>query len=250
MMEGWTEQQAKTVDRYLMGDYTPQDEELITQWKADSLSFSQELEDYKDVYHSLGDPGMQEYLDVIDRVHRSHQPRRRFLRPWMRAAAAILVIGALAMYLWKPAGWSGLQAQFAPEKEPISLRVASATQEQLLAEIEDSYNAENYSQAISKMDLALQANPEDFTLQLYRGRALYFNGQLEEASMEFESLSNSAAALNSIKDEARWWHALSLLKQERKAEMIPVLKKLSDSDNRSLAEKGRSLLKEIEEIKE
>lgn len=248
MMENWSDIQIEVVDRILSGRGSKEDHELLQKWRIQSDVFAKQLEAYNEVHDSLSDQSMQEFLTTLHRVHHRAQPKRRILPLWIRAAAAVLILATAALYFWQPTSWEHLVAQYTPQKVNLSLRVASSEQERIWGQIEDAYNSDNFDVAIPLMKEQLKIYPDNYSLQLYLGQALYYNGLTDQAELEFSSIAQNENVLNSLRDEARWWQAMTLLKKQDKTQLTSILQFLTRSDNSHLADRSRSLLEELDHV--
>ena len=107
--------------------------------------------------------------------------------------------------------------------DPVSLSVRSGNTLHIKAE--DAFNSKNYTEAIVLFNKLLVDNPGNLELQLYKSLALLETNQFTEA----DSLLNKISETNSAyKNSAKWYLALSKLKQERVDECITVLKTIPE----------------------
>jgi tetratricopeptide (TPR) repeat protein len=106
--------------------------------------------------------------------------------------------------------------------DPISLTVRNTSNEAVKI-AEETFNSQNYKEAIVAFNTLLETNNSNIELQLYKGIALVETNQYQEARSLLIKISEGNSA---YKNKAKWILALSYLKQENRSECITILKSI------------------------
>lgn len=141
----------------------------------------------------------------------------RLLHPWKLAVAASIVVIVGFFY----AQWftTPVYQDFA-DYPHISLTVRGDSS-QLKAEAEKAFNTQNYKEAIPLFKTLLETEPENTEIQLYLAVALVEQDAFAEADTLFNELINEPSA---YLNQARWYAALSKLKQQKFKESEAILR--------------------------
>lgn len=130
-----------------------------------------------------------------------------YFQPWKLAiAASLLVIFGIFYSQW----FSTPTYQDFADYPQISLTQRGVSNT-LKTKAETSFNAQNYSEAISFFKTILEDEPENSEIQLYLAIAYVENDNFAKADSIFKNLLNTSSVyLNQV----RWYAALSQLKQK------------------------------------
>lgn len=109
--------------------------------------------------------------------------------------------------------------------ETISLSVRGE-EDSLLKEAEKAFNTKNYSEAEIIFNTILEKDPSNLEIQLYKAISLVEIDQFSEAD---ELLWGLAETNSAYKNKAKWYWALSKLKQEDKEACIKILQQISEA---------------------
>jgi anti-sigma-K factor RskA len=118
--------------------------------------------------------------------------------------------------------------------DSISLTVRGV-QDDLLTEAENAFNTKNYSEVELLFNQILKEDPLNLEVELYKSIALIETAQFSEADEVLSGLSET----NSVfKNKAKWYWALSKLKQEDFESCLTILKTIpEEADDYKQAQK-------------
>jgi len=171
-------------------------------------------------------------------VEKKPQAKVRNLGRWIAAAAAIGMLLFAAVWMFNNEGTSqqNLTADFfeknyTPYDADITLK--SPTTNTLIAELDKAYKAKDYTSSISISNSILKEFPNDAEILLIKGNSLLEKGDLDNALLTFNSISNVL-----YNDEANWYSAMVFIKQNKMGEAKARLKRI----------KGGKYLKKLENL--
>lgn len=152
-------------------------------------------------------------------VKKSFQISRRFLL----LAAGIALIGMVgAWFVFSPLNKDLYTTYAKIPPAAFTTKSAGSTAQQLPA-AEAAFNKGRYDVALPLLDAYLTDHPDDTEIIFYRALCQLQMGQLPAAQAAFESISSGATAFNL---DARWFLALTLLRQKDEAACREVLKRI------------------------
>jgi anti-sigma-K factor RskA len=141
----------------------------------------------------------------------------KLLHPWKLAvAASMLVIVGFFYSQWFTTPVYNDYANY-PQ---ISLAVRGDIN-QIAAEAESAFNSQNYREAIPHFKMVLESEPENREIQLFLAVSLVEENAFAEADVLFDSLLRDSSAYS---NQARWYAALSKLKQKKYEETEAILR--------------------------
>lgn len=143
-------------------------------------------------------------------------------RTWWAAAAAIalLLIGWLFL---RPPAEERLYAQYRNFPEAaFSLRNNDPGQS-TLQNAAAAFNEKNYASALEQLQLQLKTDPENLEARFFSGLCWLELKNYSAATAVFLPISNNA---NAWADEARWYLALSYLRQNQRDKCAEVLRQI------------------------
>ena len=163
--------------------------------------------------------------------NKQEAPKAKRIQPWYYsvAIAAILVIG----FFIKQQFSSPVYSDFA-NYETISLTVRG-TQSNMLNKAETAFNAKNYKDAEAYFTALIKLDSNNLELQLYQAVSLVELDAFKEADAIFMKIINSPSVYN---NKAKWYLALSKLKQEDTNACLNVLQTIpEDAEDYKQAQK-------------
>ena len=155
-----------------------------------------------------------------------------------RAAAASLVLLAVAVWFFTTTG-SPAYRQYA-QHDPPSFTVRGAA-DQAATDAEKAFAEKKYAAALSALDRLLAVQPTDPTALLYKGICLIELDRAAEARVILAPMADGNSALRA---EARWYVALSFLKEKNKVACRAELGKISPGEMRY--EQAQALLEKLD----
>ncbi|WP_456463662.1 tetratricopeptide repeat protein [Lutibacter sp.] len=91
---------------------------------------------------------------------------------------------------------------------------------------EEAFNSKNYKEAFKQLSILANKNPNDTEIQLYKGISLLELNQYAKAEVIFNKISSGDS---SFSNTAKWYTALSFLKQGKLKECKKTLKTIPES---------------------
>ncbi len=147
-------------------------------------------------------------------------------RRWMALAASLTVVAAAVWFFLKPE--ANLYEQYA-QHAPLALTERSNAPQDDVAAAESAFQQKQYAKALTALDRLLANNPEHLTAKLYKGICQIEMGNANEARLTLTPIASGASALV---EEAKWYIALSYLKEGNKAACETALRDISPSGDR------------------
>lgn len=245
------EQDIKILDDYFNGLLSPENAQAVEMRAATDAAFAQEfaLRREMEVFprRAVQRKAFAETLDTVstgffqqkDLNASENQSRMTARVPRLRwlAAAASLALVAIAVWFFTSTGEDSYR-QYALH-EPLSLTIRG-TADQAAGAAETAFGQKDYAAALTALDRLLAAQPDDPTALLYKGICLIELDRTAEARAVLEPMANGNSAL---RGEARWYLALSYLKEKNKAACKTELQKIAGGDARY--DQAQELLKKL-----
>lgn len=219
------ENKYQLIDEYLSGSMGQDD---IDKFKA----FMQSDADLRAETMILGEmeemssfATMEEGLrDTLKGIRNEAVPQKSGINKFIKLGLAALLLGLLA-YMVYPKLSTGanddLLIQYA-SVEPLTLTTKSADLNMDLREMQDFYNAGNYSKALLPINNYLSAHPQDIDVLLAKGIALYQTGDYKAAQLTFDSIN----ALQPRVAKHKWHSALAYIKAKDTAAAKVILEEI------------------------
>lgn len=167
----------------------------------------------------------------------SGKAKVRRINPWYYSVAAgvILLFGVVIAQQFSSPAYDDF-ANYGT----ISLTVRGSEND-LQSKAEKAFNNKDYKDAEKYLTQLLQKDQGNLELQLYKAVSLVELNNYEEADVLYQNVIQSPSVYS---NKAKWYLALSKLKQKEKSESITVLKSIpEDADDFESAQK---LLKKLE----
>lgn len=225
------EHDIERIDRFLRGEMDKAEAQAFERALSENpelqqkMKIQQELVSYIDL---MGDQEVLANIRKVEGIYRSRKEGAIKKMPWLRPA---LIAASVAILLF--AGWWFLTPSSEPDVlyanfyQPYELSFSSrdgGNAETLLA-ASTAYNAEDYAQAIT----AFQSLPPELQtskVKLAIGISQMELSSFEEAQSLFDQIISVEDPL--FMDQALWYKALSLLKQDELEQAKGVFQQLKD----------------------
>lgn len=165
------------------------------------------------------------------------EPKAIRINPWYYsvAAAVVLLFGVVIAQQFSNPTYD----DFA-DYGTMSLTVRGSEND-LQAKAEKAFNQKDYRDAEKHLSQLLQKDQDNIELQLYKAVCLVELNKYQEADALYQNISQSPSVYTS---KAKWYLALSKLKQKEKAASILVLKSIpKDAED---FDSAQTLLKKLE----
>lgn len=232
---------------------------------AERVAFEQELSEnaelaaatrlYADMYailsraqqDSASEVALRQMLAQKGKTHFAPQPAKVFRLNWKKRLAGIAAAGlslflVIRFLLLSPSlSTSKILAQTYTIPKEISVTRAGGSDNLLEGKAVSLYNDKKYEKAIPLLDSCLAADSTDTRLLLAKGIALFKTEKNEFANAIFTQIADGGSARS---NEARFWQALVLVKQEQRPAAIALLKTLLSEDPRNA--NARQLLDDLD----
>lgn len=259
------ESDIELIERYLRDELTSEERiDFMTRMKGDP-EFAEKTEDYALIIQGIAKQGVatfqrevmtweeeiQQEESNLPRIRVSEAPKKEKIITHQRngrgylsiaAAVAILIVGLLFVIDYnKDRKLNELFAtHFRPYDELLSTR--SNETHVTLAEALESYNAENYAEAVSRFDRYLKENPEDHQAWFYFGVSQLAAGKNSDAVTSFNVVIDNKII---FRDSAEWYKALALIKLNDTSEAKKLLRQIASTDGHDYRDKAEALLREL-----
>lgn len=211
--------------------------------KEERLSFENRLKEehelseafnnYKELYGFLEhkfttEKATEEFRENINEISEGYFTNKKKtkvikFKPWQYAAAASVVL-FLGVTMFNNFGGNPVYSAFS-EHEILSL-TERGNQNQLYLNAEQAFNSNNYEQAEQLLSEILITNPNLVEVELYKAISLIEINQFTSADKILLGVSNQNSA---YKYSAKWYLALSKLKQKQYEDCELLLKEIPEN---------------------
>jgi hypothetical protein len=207
-------------DKYLNNELTAEEKNSFEEELSTDLNLKNEFDLYTEVEHSLGtkfenakqEAALKETLTSLGNkyIQAKTEPKSKVIplfkyRKLMVAASIALLIGFFVFNPSKPS-----YSDFA--NYPTLQLVERSENSTALQKAEEAFNNKNYKTAFAQFTILEEQFPKDIELQLYKGVCLVELEKYSQAETIFTTIISGNSA---FKNTAKWYQALSLLKQEQ-----------------------------------
>ncbi|MBF8149881.1 hypothetical protein ITJ86_08215 [Winogradskyella sp. F6397] len=230
------EQDYLQFEAYLTGDLSQDDLLVFNERLQSDAQFKKAFEVYKDMSAHLEHEIMNEQeisdfkanLDVISNKHFNttensdntiETSQKSSFYKYAMAASVVILLGFFIFNQFGKPKYEDYNTF-----DPISLTVRSS-EDANFSTAEQSFNAQNYEDAIKAFNTILENDFSNLEIQLYKSMALVETDQFQEADMLLNKLTNGNTA---YRNKAKWILALSYLKQDKTAASIKVLQTIPE----------------------
>lgn len=153
-------------------------------------------------------------------------------------AASLLLVGIVAIWLFQPKPPQDLfQAYYEPYNFSANQR---GNNDQLLAEAVALYQQGQFREALPKLDSLAQDQPDSLEYLLAQGVCYLEIGQSDQSRQVFQQIIQTGNALYT--DQAKWYLALLLIKENQLEEAVALLNSLADNESADHHEEATRLL--------
>jgi tetratricopeptide (TPR) repeat protein len=241
------------IDQYLAGELTGEELAAFEQQMQADPALANEVQLYK----ALGEEIKQaNQPDTIEDSLRNNiaalnttyfKPKATVVKMkkiwWLGAAAAIAAIVLLLVQPFAGEKFDNekLFAHYSANTDELSSVQRGGTDNPELVKAAELYNSKQYQLALPLLEKLVTAYPDDKDLLLAKGVSVLQNGKAESAIPIFNAISSTETV---YKNSALWFKALSLLKMNKLAECVTVLRSLSTGADRY--KQAQELIKKIE----
>lgn len=221
---------------YLSGELLPEDQALFEDRLKTDSEFKEAFKSYKDALnyleHNLANQEKTEaFIANLNTVSSTYfnkettqKSRIKHINPWYYsiAAAVILIFGFFIGQQFSDPVYSDYN-----DYGNISLTMRGA-QDVLLNKAETAFNNKNFKDAEAYFSALLNADADNLELQLYQAVSLVELNDYKKADVLLERITQTPSV---YKNKARWYLALSKLKQNDKEASMKVLKTIPEEAN-------------------
>lgn len=219
-------------DQYLQKELSTEDlfdfEERLNNDKAFKDSFNTYKELSIHLEHKFeGETEAMAFKENLQNISNQHfnkntteeKPNKFNIFKYAVAASIALLIGITAFNQLSNPSYTDYN-----NHETISLSVRGG-EDSLLKDAEKTFNSKNYSEAENAFNKILEKTPSNLEIQLYKAISLIETDQFSEADELLWGLSETNSA---YKNKAKWYWALSKLKQEDKDACVKILQQIPE----------------------
>lgn len=239
------EQDYIAFEDYLSGNLSDEEQSKFETRLQTEPDFNEAFKLYKGLYnhldHHIGSQDkitdFKENLKKISNKHFGNETLmqrnestvkpKRFYRVAI-AASAVILLGFFLFSQFTSPSYSDYN-----NFDAISLTVRGGNE--LSTKAENAFNSKNYKEAVLLFEELLKENPSNLEVELYKALALIETDGFAEADMILNKISKTNSA---YKNKAKWYLALSKLKQNKEEDCITVLKTIpKEAEDYSTAQK-------------
>jgi len=203
-------------------------ERLAQQWTQEGAEAA--------LRNTLKDLGKQHFGE--DKANSPTPLRSTRIRRWMAAAAAAVT---LVVWLSWPPGADALYDRYRVFPEAaFALKSGNTSAAQNLNAASKSFNAKDFVPALSVLNAHLSATPDDLEARFFAGLCQLELGQFAASEATFRQIISPE---NVWSGEARWYLALTYLREKKREQCKEILGQIPPSDAHHAA--AQELLKKL-----
>jgi tetratricopeptide (TPR) repeat protein len=238
------------IERYLDGELSAAELTAFETRLRDDPAFAFAVEQQQEIIHAISDQEVDELeakLQIIFQENRTKAAPVPLHRRLYFQLAAIGLVLVLSIWVFKtlPGPQKDPEALYAQYFEPYSIPshfrsgTDSADSQTLALQ---SYEKGEYAKAAVAFREIISENPDKLWVYLLDGICRMESDQLQESRESFDTIISNGD--NLFLEQAKWYLALSFLKENRPADARPLLQELSTGTGK-FARLARNLLKEM-----
>jgi len=243
------------IDRYLLGKFNEEEEKNFQQNLEDDTELAKDVKKRQSIIsglEALGNEKMAERIKSVrqkmkeDEIKSNPDVKKnngRIVRMLLAAAA----ISALFFFSWQFLSNHNNNPEqlFAQSYQPYATSIVTrdVNSAENLVQADAFYKARNYQAAIPLLNTALTNQPSNSNLELAIGNAYLSSDQIDQAIIHFQNIIQRKDPL--YVDQARWYLALSYLKNNQKEESKNLLNILVADSGADFHQEAESLLKKL-----
>lgn len=239
----WTDK----TERYLSGEMDPHER---SEFEA-ALSTNEELRKDMELYNSInktmsGTPNENELKEILQQMNKKYFAegaivKKGSFKKWLAVAASLVLLISIGLYFLFPARQSTekLYAQYAVH-DVLNIQQRGNTTDSLAAEAAIKFNDKQYSEALPLLQQYLQQQPDDIQVRFSLAICHLETGDYAAGEKIF---SATAAGQTAYADAAKWYLALTALKQKGIAQCRNYLESIPKTS--SYFARAKDLLKKL-----
>lgn len=236
------------IEAYLAGELTQSEQGVFEKMMQDEPDITNEIEVHQRISGVLRDENKLKFREALlaaEAEHRRQENIRRFTMPkWMRYAAAVIIIAAVAspfLYNSFSSSPDKLFRQYYSAYEANMVSRGAGQENQAF----NAYAEGNYELAADLFHQLNQADPDNAAYSFYRAISLMELKNYEEASHLFEQVYSDGN--NFFVEQSSWYLALTCIKTGEHNKAGQHLNELISYSN-PYAEKAEKLLKSLTKL--
>ena len=249
------------IDAYLSGDMSGDDKKAFEQQLKEDKTLAAEVKLFQNIDEAISDESALDFQrmtnalgDEFFNAEKKEQPtpvrRLTFYRSPLAIAASVLLVVGLGLTWWWLGGKGSMDdnALFAAYYEPYTFQETVRGSDEPISNFDaatKAFNANDYENAETFFMAHLEEVPNDVRASFGLG-LLYLNQSmpaLKKANNQFQDVIDDGKSL--LVDKAKWYLALSCIKQGNRNAARPWLLELSQSNNKQLAKQASELLEAL-----
>lgn len=226
-------------DQYLLNDLSAEEREVFQERLNSDVEFNKSFNTYKELSHFLENKfEANDFKSTLESISNKHFIQTETIVETKRktsvfrlaiAASVIIFLGVFTYNQFSDPTYS----DFA-DYDSIDLTVRG-NQDELLTKAEKAFNNKKYEEAELLFNQILMKDPSNLEVELYKSITLIETGQSSEADELLWGISKTNSA---YKNKAKWYWALSKLKQKENEACVEILKTiLEDAEDYKQAQK-------------
>lgn len=219
------------IDAFLLGQMEEKEEKAFRLQLQDDPVLQKEVALQEKIIHGLKAFNNQELKSRLKAIHREvvkPSAKTVWINPVWRyvgIVASLLLIGIVAFWIFRPEPTKDLfQAYYEPYNFSGSQR---GNNERLLAEAVAFYQQGKFQDALPKLDSLTRDQPDSLEYLLAQGICFLEIGQYEQSRRVFLQIIQTGNALYT--DQAKWYYALLLIKENQFDEARALLDSLTQN---------------------
>ncbi len=205
------------IESYLNDEMQPEERRDFELQLATDIELQKSFELYNSINKTMSaTPNENELNETLQQMNRKYfaggsKLRQGSYKKWKAAAAAVIVIDFGAVYFLssgKPSA-EKLYAEFA-QPPALNIQMRGTATDSLAQNAAASFNKKEYNTAKPLLQQYVQLQPENMQMEFSLAVCYLETGNYSQAELAFSAIALTQSA---YKETAKWWLALSSLKQ-------------------------------------
>lgn len=228
--------------------------------KADQVAFESEIDTSPQLRDAVQEAALakwtihayanQEEMKALNELYEDNAQKAKLINlmhyRWMAVAAAIALL-LVAYFIFKPAPVKNMEQIIASYYEvPASPDIMAIDTEEALRKADKAYSDQDWQAAID----AYGQIHEDSISSFQISRIAFFKGISQMELGKWEQAENSLSTANQHPEQSQWYLALLALKKGDREKAKERLSAISSNADHYFALQAKSLLEELEALKE
>jgi len=221
------------IDDYLQNKLSAEDRADFEEALVTNKELKEKYDERMAIVHGAKQVGRDELKKRLQRIHQEVNStpavtpaKQRSILPYLASAAAAIALLVVSWFVFFTGSPTSPSQLYAKHYAPYELRIASRDQsnEIQLAQLDEQYKQKNYSAALPLFEEQLKENPSNAQMLLGAGICQLELDQPTAARQHFKNI----ISYNDLRlqDQARWYTALSYLKENQPKQALPHLKNI------------------------